>query len=56
MYLNFSYILSSISENPNLKSVIIDQYFYENFKYFNSDQLLNNPMDLKAFNCRPKSK
>ncbi|KAI7897418.1 uncharacterized protein EV154DRAFT_546808 [Mucor mucedo] len=41
----------------SLKKVIVDQYFYENnFKYFNNDQLLNNPIDLKAFNCRSKPK
>ncbi|KAG2214230.1 hypothetical protein INT47_000786 [Mucor saturninus] len=36
---------------------IVDQYLYENnFKYFKNDQLLNNPMNLKAYNCRSKPK
>ncbi|KAG2210885.1 hypothetical protein INT47_000039 [Mucor saturninus] len=54
---NVSDLKISLSENPSLKKVIIDQYLYENhFKYFNNYQLLNNPMDLKAFHCRSKPK
>ncbi|KAI8637833.1 hypothetical protein BD408DRAFT_353052, partial [Parasitella parasitica] len=44
-------------DNSSLQKISIDQYFYDNrFKYFDSVQLLNNPEDLKLFNCHPASK